>query len=147
MTGWVVTKIRNRKGVLLINCPKCGYPVPDNQRFCGNCGTDVSAAASATPTPPAGAPISEGQPAPYAYAQPGGYGYEAQPLAETRPPVAGRMIIVLVVLLLAACCALMCGILIGFELSPLLFPSSTPAPRVTPTREGMLPLLYALGLA
>lgn len=122
----------------MINCPNCGYPVPDNQRFCGNCGTDVKAAAPApVPTPPTGAPIGEGQPAPYAYSQPSGYGYEAQPLAETPRPVVGRMIIVLVVLLLAACCALLCGILIGFELSPILFPSSTPVPR-TPTRESLL---------
>lgn len=121
----------------MINCPNCGYPIPDNQRFCGNCGTEVKAATPPAPTPPTGAPIGEGQPAPYAYSQPSGYGYEAQPLAETPRPVVGRMILVLVVLLLAACCALLCGILIGFELSPVLFPGVTPAPR-TPTRESLL---------
>ncbi len=133
----------------MVNCPTCGHPVPDKQRFCGNCGADVRATAPVAPTPPAGTPIGEGQSAPYAYSQPTGYSYESPSYSETPRPVAGRMIIVIVVLLLAACCALMCGILIGFELSPMLFPSSTPGPtpRVTPTREGMLPLLYALGLA
>lgn len=134
----------------MINCPTCGHSVPANQRFCGNCGADVSATAPAAPTPPTGAPIGEGQPAPYAYSQTPSYGgYEPQPYAETPRPVAGRMIILIAVLLLTACCAFACGILIGFEASPILFPSNTPGPtpRVTPTRESMLPILYALGLA
>lgn len=120
----------------MINCPTCGHPVPDHQRFCGNCGTDVKAAApTPTPAPPAGVPIGEGQAAPYAYSQPSGYGYEAQPL-ETSRPAAGRLIVVLVVLLFAACCSLLCGILIGIEFGPMVFPSNPPAPR-TPTRESL----------
>lgn len=134
------------------NCPNCGHAVPDNQRFCGNCGADVRAAApaaSAAPTPPTGAPIGEGQPAPYAYSATPSYGgYEQPTYAETPRPLAGRMLILIAVLLLAACCAFACGILIGFEASPILFPNPTgPAPRGTPTRETLLPILYALGLA
>jgi hypothetical protein len=121
----------------LINCPTCGHQVSDNLRFCGNCGAEVRAAAPATPP---GTPIDDGQTAPYAYAPSTGYGYEQQPFTETPRPVANRMIIVIAVLLLAACCAFACGILIGFEASPILFPSNTPGPtpRVTPTREGLL---------
>jgi len=128
----------------LVNCPNCDHPVPDNQRFCGNCGADVRAASPAA-TP--GAPIGEGQSAPYAYSQPSGYGYEPQPAAEPARP-AGRIIVIIAVLVLAACCAFMCGTLFGFELSPMLFPSSTPAPtpRVSPTREGLLPIIYLLGM-
>jgi len=125
----------------LINCPTCGHQVADNQRFCGNCGSDVRAAAPAAPTPPAGAPIGDGQTAPYAYSQTPSYGgYEHQPYTEPPRPVAGRMIVIIAVLLLAACCAFACGILIGFEASPILFPNSTPGPtpRVSPTREGLL---------
>jgi hypothetical protein len=121
----------------LINCPTCNHQVPDNQRFCGNCGSDISAT---QPPAPTGTPIGDGQTAPYAYSQTPSYGYESQPLAETPRPVANRMIVVIAVLLLAACCAFACGILIGFEASPILFPSNTPgpAPRGTPTREGLL---------
>ena len=128
----------------MVNCPNCGHPVPDNQRFCGNCGSDVQP----PPVAPPGVSIGEGQTAPYAYSQPMGYGYEQQPAAEPARP-AGRMVIVIAVLILAACCAFACGILFGFELSPMLFPSSTPAPtpRVSPTREGLLPIIYLLGLA
>jgi hypothetical protein len=129
----------------LVNCPTCGHPVPDNQRFCGNCGSDVRAAA---PAAPQGTPIGEEQSAPYAYSQPTGYGYEQQPIAEAPRP-AGRIIIIVAVLILAACCAFACGLLIGFEASPMLFPATTPGatPRVTPTRESWLPILCVLGLA
>ncbi|MEW5718007.1 MAG: zinc ribbon domain-containing protein [Chloroflexota bacterium] len=128
----------------MVNCPNCHHPVPDNQRFCGNCGSDVSAAQAANPP---GTPIGEGQAAPYAYAQPAGYGYEPQSTSDAPRPVAGRMIVMIAVLILAACCAFACGILIGFEASPIVFPSSTPAPTPRPTRESLLPILSALGLA
>ena len=123
----------------MVNCPNCGHQVPDHQRFCGNCGSDVHAAAPATPAAPQGTPIGEGQSTPYAYSQPTSYGYEQQPLAEAPRP-AGRIILVIAVLLLAACCAFACGLLIGFEASPILMPANTPgpAPRATPTREGLL---------
>ena len=129
----------------MVNCPTCGHPVPDNQRFCGNCGSDVS---PAPPAAPPGAPIGGDQTAPYAYTQPAGYGYEPQSLSEPARPV-NRMIIVIAVLILAACCALVCGILIGFEASPMLFPNNTPVPtpRVSPTRESLLPIFYLLGFA
>lgn len=124
----------------MINCPNCGHSVADTQRFCGNCGAEVRAAAPVAPTPTPGAPVGDGQAVPYAYSQTPSFGYASQPLAEAPRPVAGRMIIIIAVLLLAACCAFACGILIGFEASPILFPGNTPgpAPRGTPTREGLL---------
>jgi hypothetical protein len=120
----------------LVNCANCGHPVPDNQRFCGNCGSDVS---PAPPAAPPGAPIGGDQTAPYAYTQPAGYGYEPQSVSEPARPV-NRMIIVIAVLILAACCAFACGLLLGFEISPMLPGGSTPAPtpRFTPTRESLL---------
>ena len=127
----------------MINCPNCGHPVPDNQRFCGNCGSDVRPAAPATPP---GVPIGEGQTTPYAYSQPTGYGYEPQPISEPTRAVT-RMIIIVAVVILAACCAFACGILIGFEMSPILLPGNTPAPTPRPTRESLLPIIYLLGLA
>ena len=129
----------------MVNCPTCGHPVPDNHRFCGNCGSDVGAA---PPAAPPGAPIGGDQTAPYAYSQPTGYGYEPQPAAEAPRP-ASRMVIIIAVLILAACCAFACGILIGFEVSPMLPGGGAPAPtpRVSPTRENLLPIMYALGFA
>lgn len=44
-------------------CPKCGNPFGSNERFCAQCGNDVSGAAAADqPAPPAGVPP---QPAAY----------------------------------------------------------------------------------
>jgi hypothetical protein len=59
------------------------------------------------------------------------------------------MIIIIGVLILAACCAFACGILIGFEISPMLPGGAAPAPtpRVSPTPSSLLPIMYALGLA
>lgn len=128
----------------MITCPNCGHSVPSNQRFCGNCGYDVQSAAAAR-----GAPVSDQQSAPYAYAQPPGYGgYEQsypQPSSSRGP---GRILVVGAVLILVACCALACGFLIGLELPDAmgLLPGGAtprPTPRVAPTPAGWVPFVIS----
>lgn len=36
----------------MIACPNCGTPNPEGSRFCGNCGTALTPAASPAPPPP-----------------------------------------------------------------------------------------------
>ena len=128
----------------MVNCPNCGHTVPSSQRFCGNCGADVQAS-----TVPQGVPVSEQQPAPYAYSQPAGYGYDPYP---TQAPRSGapRLILIGAVVVMALCCALACGILLGFELIPDLLGIGggaavpKPTPRFTPTPQSMLFMLHYL---
>ncbi|MBI5034826.1 MAG: zinc ribbon domain-containing protein [Chloroflexi bacterium] len=125
----------------MVNCPNCGHAVPSTQRFCGNCGNDLQASAVSQ-----GIPVSEQQPAPYAYSQPSGYGYEAYPSEAPRSP-APRMILIGGVVVIALCCAFSCGLLLGFELIPDLLgiggataPKPTPRPTVTP--QSLLPIFH-----
>ncbi len=136
----------------MINCPYCGQPVLEGQRFCGSCGKEVPVqpavrAAPAAPVAPVfnNPPPSEGQAAPYAYAQPSGYSYE--PLPPTQPPMAGRMIVVIGAVLLALCCTLAFGICLGFEIIPTLLEAvgmrgaAPPAPRPTVSPSSLLPII------
>ncbi len=51
-----------------MHCPNCGKELVNNQKFCGGCGTDVSALwQQAAPAPVAPAPV-EAAPAPVASA-------------------------------------------------------------------------------
>ncbi len=137
----------------MINCPYCGQPVLEGQKFCGSCGKDVQAAVRASPVannPPPG----EEQATPYAYPQPSGYGYE--PLPPVQPPVAGRTIITIAAVLLALCCVFSCGILLGFEIIPTTLEfmglrgaaaGPTPRPIFTPTPSSLLPMIhYVFGI-
>lgn len=45
-------------------CPTCGQAVPDAERFCANCGTELSAAASQSQPAQAAAPVAAPAPAP-----------------------------------------------------------------------------------
>ena len=122
-------------------CPNCGHVNPASQRFCGNCGTDVQAAA------PHGTPISEQQSAPYAYSAPSAYGYD-QPYDEpSKKPM--RLILIGVVVVFALCCAFACGLLLGFEIIPTMLgvgATPKPTPKVTPTPQSMLMILqYLIG--
>ncbi len=131
----------------MINCPYCGQPVLEGQRFCGSCGKDVQAAVRATPVANT-APPTEEQSTPYAYPQPSGYGYE--PLPPSQPPMAGRMIVIVGAVLLAVCCAFACGLLFGFELIPDIAGAigwggpagPTPRPTSAPTPSSLLPLIH-----
>ncbi len=133
----------------MINCPYCGQPVLEGQRFCGSCGKDVQSALRASPVVN-NPPVGEEHSTPYAYSQPSGYGYEHQPPAE--PPAAGRMIIIVGAVLLAVCCAFACGLLFGFEIIPDIgqfmglggAPGATPRPTFTPTPSSLLPIIHYL---
>jgi hypothetical protein len=132
----------------LINCPYCGQPVLEGQRFCGSCGKEVPAPVQATPVannPPPG----EEHSTPYAYSQPSGYGYEPLP---SQSPFAGRMIIIIGAVILAVCCAFACGLLFGFEIVPDIAAFAgfsgagptgpTPRPTFTPTPSSLLPIIH-----
>jgi len=129
----------------LVTCPNCGHSVPSNQRFCGSCGADVHAAPAAR-----GAPISENQSAPYAYAQPSGLGFDQSYAEPARANI--RLLIIGAVLILALCCAFACGLLLGFELIPDLLGIGgnaavpKPTPKFTPTPQSLLPIIqYFIG--
>ncbi len=141
----------------MITCPNCGSLVRESQRFCGSCGTDVSAASTVGAS--AGS-AGEEQSSPYAYQSQGGYGQSSssygagqssyggyEPLG-TQPPVGGRLMIIAGALILAICCAFACGLIFGFELIPDLLgmggASAVPPPRPTtaPTPTGLLPILH-----
>jgi len=129
----------------LVTCPNCGHSNLSTQKFCGNCGTDIQAALA-----PQAAPVSEQQPAPYAYSQPTGFGYE--PYAEPQRSVAPRLILIGGIMLIALCCALACGLLLGFELIPDLLgigggvTTPKPTPRFTPTPQSMMFIIrYLIG--
>lgn len=138
----------------MINCPYCGQPVLDGQKFCGSCGKEVQAAVRAIPVAN-NPPLSEDQSTPYAYPQPSGYGYEPLPLAQ--PPVAGRMLVIVGASLLALCCVFACGVLFGFEIIPDIAAfmgfgaagpaGPTPRPTFTPTPSSLLPMIhYVFGI-
>jgi zinc-ribbon domain len=120
----------------LITCPTCGRPVPEGQRFCGNCGTDVQAASSyrAAPTsaPPSqppglGANAYGYETGTYDYAQAGG----------RRPSTTMLLLIVAAIVLLCSCCAFASGAAAMYWLGPV------PTPAVpTPTPQSLLLLFY-----
>ena len=120
----------------MTNCPTCGTPVAEGQRFCGNCGTDVQAAsayraAAQTPHPgPSSTPAAN----PFGY--PGTYDYTTP--AARRPT---RLVIALIIAGIAVLC-LCCGILLGAAGLYLAGPFNA-APTSTPTPVG-LDLLRAL---
>lgn len=130
----------------MINCPYCGHPVLEDQKFCGSCGKDIQAAVRPTPAA-SNPPTGEAQSTPYAYPQPSGYGFEPLPAEQ---PLAGRMIVIIGAVLLAVCCAFACGLLFGFEIIPDVagiagFGSSagpTPRPTFTPTPVSLLPMIH-----
>ncbi len=139
----------------MINCPFCGQPVLEGQRFCGSCGKEVPAqpAVRAVPVaPPAPVynqpPPAEGQAAPYAYAQPPSYGYE--PLPPAPSPMGGRTVVVIGAVLLALCCTLAFGICLGFEIIPTLLETvgirgaAPAAPRPTIPPSSLLPIIQTL---
>ncbi len=134
----------------MINCPNCGRPVLEGQKFCGACGADVQAAMH----PSSGSvPPGEEQMAPYAYAQSAGYGYETEPPDEK--PLGGRMLVIGGALLLAMCCVFACGLVFGFEIIPDVAQfmgfgggSASPGPKAptTPTPTSLLlSLRYLIG--
>ncbi len=127
----------------MVICPNCGNHVADNQRFCGNCGADVHAALAHAA--PRGTPITENEPAPYAYSQPM-YGQEYQPV-ESGPKV-GRLVLIGAIALIAMCCVFACGLAFGFDIIPDLLGiggAAAPAPgKGTPTPQSLLPIVYWL---
>ena len=129
----------------MVTCPNCGHSNPTTQKFCGNCGTDIQAALAAL-----AAPVSDQQPAPYAYSQPTGYGYE--PYVEPQKSMLPRLILIGGIVIIALCCALACGLLLGFELIPDLLGTgggaAVPKPTVRPTatpQSMMFIIRYFLG--
>lgn len=129
----------------MVICPNCGHSVADSQRFCGNCGADVQAALAHAA--PRGTPISDNEPAPYAYAQPM-YGQEYQPVESG--PKTGRFILIGAIALIAMCCVFACGLALGFEIIPDLLgiggaSGVVPSPvKATPTPQSLLPIVYWL---
>jgi hypothetical protein len=91
-----------------------------------------------------GAPVSDAQSSPYAYAQPT-YDYPPSYTEPSRAPM--RLILIVGIVILVACCAFACGLLIGIELIPDLLGSVStpkPTPRVTPTPQSMLFIVHYL---
>lgn len=121
----------------MINCPTCGQPVAENQRFCGNCGTDVQAASGFHGPTPGGTGGTAGpaaQGAAYGY-DTGAYDYQS---AAPQRPATMIWLIVAGVAVLCLCCGLAAGGFFGLAIGPgpiILFgaPSVTP----TPTPEGL----------
>ena len=69
-----------------MHCPNCGKELVNNQKFCGGCGTDVSALwQQAAPAPAAPAPV-EAAPAPAAPAPAAPAPVEAAPVAPAPAP-------------------------------------------------------------
>jgi hypothetical protein len=121
----------------LTNCPTCGAPVAEGQRFCGNCGTDVQAAsayrAAAQPPPPTAPPGPAANPFGYSSA----YDY-TQP-ASRRPTT---IVIALVLAGIAILC-LCCGIILGAAGLYLFGPTnSAPTPTPTPVGLDLLRMLF-----
>jgi hypothetical protein len=114
----------------LTTCPNCGRPVPENQRFCGNCGTDVQAAIAyraASQNPPGAPALSPAPSSPYGY-EPGPYNY-----APVTPRRFSPAMITVIVLGAATLC-LCCGLLIGGFFAYWFFPTqSVTGPATTPT--------------
>lgn len=131
----------NSKEHYLVTCPTCGTSVPDDQRFCGNCGTDVHAAMAFRGT----AQNSLGGTA-AGSATGGGYGYDTAnydyaPSGLQRPTTAMIWLIVAGVAVVCLCC----GLVIGGVFSYLFFPTqSAPVPTEVPTPEGLNLLLILL---
>lgn len=139
----------------MITCPNCGSLVREGQRFCGTCGTDVSAGSTAGRS---AEPAADEQSSPYAYQSQGGYGQSTgsygagqstyggyEPLG-TRPPVGGRLLIIAGALMLAICFAFACGLIFGFELIPDLLGLGgaspvPPRPTTAPIPSSLLPIL------
>ena len=99
-------------------CPRCHQPLPENARFCGNCGYRVpdpgEGVAASAPEPVAGAPASRPEDAPHAgaYAPAAAQAPEVAgvPAAAARTPRKGRTgRIVALVLGAAAVVAVVCG--------------------------------------
>ncbi len=114
----------------MITCPTCGRPVAENQRFCGNCGTDVQAALAyraASQNPPVSpAPLPPTAPT-YSY-DPGSY--ISAPVIQRRLSPTMVALIILGVGTLCLCC----GLVFGGAFVYWFFPTqSLPAPTPTPT--------------
>jgi uncharacterized protein (TIGR00266 family) len=58
----------------MMNCPKCGSNLPNGARFCGACGSNLSAMPNQTPPPPSYQAGGYQQPGGYAGGQPGAGG-------------------------------------------------------------------------
>jgi zinc ribbon protein len=125
----------------LITCPTCGGPVSENQRFCGNCGTDVQAAMAyraSAQNPPSATPTPADPGGVYGY-DPGAYDYT--PAARQRPAAAMIWLIVAGVAVVCLCC----GLVIGGVASYVFFPTqSAPPPTPAPTPEGLNLLMNLL---
>ncbi len=126
-----------------MTCPTCGRPVPEGQRFCGNCGTDVQAAttfsASQNQAASSASPASP-TPAPSPYYDPGAYDYVQ---TESRPSWGLTIIVVVVVAIFCCCCGLAFGWLGGYLVGPPpnFFPG-TPATTPTPTPASLMLLFH-----
>ncbi len=127
----------------MTNCPTCGRSVAENQRFCGNCGTDVQAAiayranvpnAPTAPRDEIPTPVSTSAPdantSPYVNTNL--YANDARaydlPAPVRRMPVASWVVIAGVALF-CLCCGLVLGTIFGIEL-PDIFPGIMPPPTV-----------------
>lgn len=126
----------------MINCPNCGRPVPDNQRFCGNCGTDVQAALASraqAQNPPA-APSASTPASTYGY-EPNYYDYSPAP--PRRPAMPIVWLIVAGVAILCLCCGLIIGGLAAYAFFPY---QSVPSPSPSPTPEGLNLIRFLLNV-
>ncbi len=111
-----------------MNCPTCGRPVTEGQRFCGNCGTDVQAASSFRTVQNSAA---TSQPPP-----PGSTSYDYDSTADdytvpaTRTPsIAMIALIVAAVAIICLCCGIVLGGLVTYWLFPVReVPAATPTP-------------------
>ncbi|MGE5140728.1 MAG: zinc-ribbon domain-containing protein [Rudaea sp.] len=124
----------------MITCPNCGQPVPENQRFCGNCGTDLSAVHAFQEQPGTAAPNVPPSPD-YAY-DTGQYNYAPPP--DRRP----SLLVVLLALAAVAVVCLCCGMVLGaaglFYLNPAPTPIPALSPVPAPTPEGLLHFLLQI---
>ncbi len=110
----------------LTTCPTCGRPVPESQRFCGNCGTDVQAASAyrAAQASPAGAQTPGGLP--FLGFDQGGFDVAAV----RRPSTLIIALIVAGVAIVCLCCGMVFGAAAMYWLGPV--PSSEPVFQPTP---------------
>lgn len=117
----------------MITCPNCGRPVPEKQRFCGNCGADVEAmlaSRAAAQNPPSVSPTNSPGTT-YGY-DPSYYDYAPSPARRPAAPII--WLIVAGVAILCLCCGLIIGGLFAYAFFPY---QSVPSANPTPTPEGL----------
>ncbi len=106
-----------------MNCPTCGRPIPEGQRFCGNCGTDVQAVGTynpgSTPPPPPGSTDAA-----YDYEE---QAYEYAPAEPRRVSIPLMWLLLAIVAIICLCCGLILGALGMYWLGP-----TPPSPATNP---------------